>query len=36
MSADLYSLRVVLTTLAGWMNRQQQDVIAYVVEERAA
>ncbi len=33
MSVDLYPLQVLLTTLAGWMNRQQQDVIAYLVEE---
>ncbi len=33
MSVDFYPLRVLLTTLAGWMNRQQQDVIAYLVEE---
>jgi len=33
MIADLYPLRVLLTTLAGWVNRQQQDVIAYLVEE---
>jgi len=33
MSVDLYPLRVLLTTLAGWMNRQQQDVIAYLAEE---
>jgi len=33
MSVDLYPLQVLLTALAGWMNRQQQDVIAYLVEE---
>ncbi len=33
MKADLYPLQVLLATLAGWMNRHQQDVIAYLVEE---
>ncbi len=33
MSVDFYPPRVLLATLAGWMNRQQQDVIAYLVEE---
>ncbi len=33
MRADLYPLQVLLATLAGWMNRHQQDVIAYLVEE---
>ncbi len=33
MSVDLYPLRVLLTTLAGWVNRPQQDVVAYLVEE---
>jgi len=33
MSVDLYPLQVLLTALAGWMNRQQQDVIAYLAEE---
>jgi len=33
MSVDLYPLRVRPATLAGWMNRQQQDVIAYLAEE---
>jgi len=33
MSLDLYPLRVLLTALAGWMNRQRQDVIAYLAEE---
>ena len=33
MRADLYPLQVLLATLAGWLNRHQQDVIAYLVEE---
>jgi len=33
MRADVYPLQVLLAALAGWMNRHQQDVIAYLVEE---
>jgi len=33
MSVDLYPLQVLLTALAGWMNRQQQALIAYLAEE---
>jgi putative transposase len=33
MKADLYPLRVLLVTLAGWVNRHQQHVIEYLVEE---
>ena len=33
MTADLYPLQVLLVTLAGWVNRQQQHVIEYLVEE---
>ena len=33
MRADIYPLQVLLATLAGWLNRHQQDVIAYLVEE---
>ncbi len=33
MSADLYPLQVLLVTLAGWVNRHQQHVIEYLVEE---
>jgi transposase InsO family protein len=33
MRADIYPLQVLLAALAGWMNRHQQDVIAYLVEE---
>ena len=36
MSADLYSLQVLLVTLAGWGNRHQQHVIAYQAEENRA
>jgi len=33
MRAEIYPLQVLLATLAGWLNRHQQDVIAYLVEE---
>jgi hypothetical protein len=33
MMADLYPLPVLLVTLAGWVNRHQQHVIEYLVEE---
>ena len=33
MRADLYPLQVLLVTLAGWVNRHQQRVIQYLVEE---
>jgi hypothetical protein len=33
MRADLYPLQVLLVTLAGWVKRQQQHVIEYLVEE---
>src|SRR5437867_11209830 len=33
MSADLYPMQVLLVTLAGWVNRRQQYVIEYLVEE---
>ena len=33
MSADLYPLQVLLVTLAGWVNRHQQHVVEYLVEE---
>ena len=33
MRTDLYPLQVLLVTLAGWVNRQQQHVIEYLVEE---
>jgi putative transposase len=33
MTADVYPLRLLLVTLAGWVNRHQQHVIEYLVEE---
>jgi putative transposase len=33
MTADLYPLQVLLVALAGWVNRHQQHVIEYLVEE---
>ena len=33
MIADLTPLQVLLVTLAGWINRHQQHVIEYLVEE---
>src|SRR2546422_3416260 len=33
MAADLSPLRLLLVTLAGWVNRHQQQVIEYLVEE---
>jgi len=33
MKADTYPLQVLLWTFSGWVNRHQQDVIAYLVEE---
>ena len=33
MRADLYPLQMLLFTISGWVNRHQQDVIAYLVEE---
>jgi hypothetical protein len=33
MRADIYPLQVLLLTVAGWVNRHQTDVIAYIVEE---
>ena len=33
MKADTYPLQVLLWALSGWVNRHQQDVIAYLVEE---
>jgi hypothetical protein len=33
MTADLFPLRLLLLTLAGWVNRHQQHVIDYLVEE---
>jgi putative transposase len=33
MTADFFPLRLLLMTLAGWVNRHQQYVIEYLVEE---
>jgi transposase InsO family protein len=33
MTRDLSPLRLLLVTLAGWVNRRQQEVINYLVEE---
>src|SRR5438093_6897040 len=33
MMADLSPLRLLLVTLAGWVNRHQQEVIEYLAEE---
>ena len=33
MRADTYALRFLLLTFSGWVNRHQQDVIEYLVEE---
>ena len=33
MTANLSPVRLLLVTLAGWVNRQQQEVIEYLVEE---
>jgi hypothetical protein len=33
MTTDLYPLQVLLVTLAGWVNRHQQHVIEYLMEE---
>ena len=33
MTPDLSPVRLLLVTLAGWINRQQQEVIEYLVEE---
>ena len=31
--ADLYPLQMLLFAVSGWVNRHQQDMIAYLVEE---
>src|SRR5213594_2991087 len=33
MTPDISPVRLLLVTLAGWINRQQQEVIEYLVEE---
>ncbi len=33
MKAEIYPLQVLLLTFSGWVNRHQQEVIEYLVEE---
>ena len=33
MKAEIYPLQVLLLTVSGWVNRRQQDLIEYMVEE---
>ena len=33
MKAEIYPLQVLLLTVSGWVNRHQQEVIEYLVEE---
>ena len=33
MTADIYPLQMLLLTVSGWVNRQQQQVIEYLLEE---
>ncbi len=33
MTVDIHPLQVLLLTVSGWVNRQQQQVIEYLVEE---
>ena len=33
MRADFYPLQILLFKISGWVNRRQQDMIAYLVEE---
>ena len=33
MTADLYPFHVLLASLAGWVNRHQQELIEYLIEE---
>jgi hypothetical protein len=35
MTADVLRLQLLLVSLAGWINRYQQHVIEYLVEETA-
>jgi hypothetical protein len=35
MPADLCPIRLLLVTIAGWLNRHQQHVIEYLVEENS-
>jgi hypothetical protein len=36
MTADLLPVRLLLVTVAGWVNRHQQHVVQYLVEENRA
>ena len=36
MTTDLYPLQMLLVTLAAWVNRHQQHVIEYLIEETAS
>ena len=33
MKAEAYPLQVLLLTVSGWVNRHQQEVMEYLVEE---
>ena len=33
MRADLYPLQMLIFAVSGWVNRHQQEMIAYLVEE---
>ena len=33
MKAEIYPLQVLLLTVSGWVNRHQQEMIEYLVEE---
>ena len=35
MTTEQHALRFLLVTVSGWVHRQQQDVIEYLVEETA-
>ena len=31
--AEIYPLQLLIASLAGWMNRQQAEVLEYLIEE---
>ena len=33
LMAEIYPLQVLITSLAGWMNRRQGEVLEYLIEE---
>ena len=33
MTTEQYAIRFLLLTVSGWVNRQQQEVLEYLVEE---